>query len=90
MKISHFAAIVLGVASIQQAHAVSLEGHDFDFADYELAEIDGEGKGDAATETTSNTDADSEETNVGGVTIRLPKAGCSECDKPKPEIPFDQ
>jgi hypothetical protein len=88
MKISHFAAIVLGVATIQQANAVSLEGHDFDFADYELAEIDGEGKGDAAAENTSTTltDADSEE-SVGGITLRLPTA---DCEKPKPEIPFDQ
>ena len=51
MKTSFFTAVILGFAAFQlQTEAVNLEGHDFDFADYELAEIDGEGKGESAAD----------------------------------------
>ena len=38
MKLSFFAAALIGL--ISQADALSLEGHEFDFADYELAEVE--------------------------------------------------
>ena len=84
MKTSFFTAVILGFAAFhQQVEAVSLESHDFDFADFGLAEINGEGKGESLAD--ADADADCEET-VGGVTMRLKTP---ECEKPKPQIPFD-
>lgn len=53
MKVSFFTAALLGMFAATN-NAISLQGHDFDFADYELAETDskgeGQGKGSALTE----------------------------------------
>ena len=88
MKLSFFAAALIGLTAVQTTQAVTLEGHDFDFADYELAEIDGEGKGDSTADVEAKADADCEET-VGGITLRLSTPECQKQEE-KPEVPFDQ
>ena len=84
MKTSFFTAIILGVATLQyQAEAVSLQSHDFDFGDYELAEIEGEGKGDSTAEPATEGDQSS------GIKLNLGGASDQACC-PKPKLPFDQ
>ena len=81
MRFSFFtAAAVLGLVGLQTTEAITIEGHDFDFADYELAEIQGEGEGKGAGEVDldAEADADSEES----VVLRL--SGEGGCEKPKP------
>ena len=81
MRFSFFtAAAVLGLVGLQTTEAITIEGHDFDFADYELAEIQGEGEGKGAGEVDldADADADSEES----VVLRL--SGEGGCKKPKP------
>ena len=87
MKTSFFTAIVLGLATIQQAQAVYIEHSDldFDFSDFELAEIEGEGKGD------SNAGLDADLDSAGDEAVKLllstePKC----CSEQKPSVPFDQ
>lgn len=89
MKTSFFAAIaILGFTSVMhQAEAVSLQSHDFDFGDYdnELAQIDGEGKGDAIVDSTGEGDE-----SAGGVNLKIAgNSGDASCC-PKPKLPFDQ
>ena len=87
MRFSFFtAAAVLGLVGLQTTEAITIEGHDFDFADYELAEIQGEGEGKGAGEADLDADAgaDSEESVV------LKLSGEGGCEKPKPQLPFDQ
>ena len=81
MKTSFFAAVILGIATMQQAEAVSLQSHDFDFGDYELAEIGGEGQGDSTSEG---------DESASGVNLKIAgDSGDSSCC-PKPKLPFDQ
>ena len=91
MKVSFFtAAAILGLVGYQTVEAITLESHDFDFGDYELAElrVEGEGKGESDAVAEAKADADCEET-VGGVTLRLSTPECQKEEK-KPQIPFDQ
>ena len=86
MKVSFFAAALLGVISMDQVHAVNL--NNLDYVDYEFAEIDsntlGEGKTDTNVEAKADVDADAAadatadacEQQVGGVTIRLNTPEC--------------
>lgn len=58
MKTSFFVAAILGLVSIQQTQAVNLQSQEeFDFSDYDLAEIlnetEGEGHAHVDTETYS-------------------------------------
>ena len=76
MKVSFYATALLGIVGLQFAQAVSLESHEFDFADYELAELDTKGSGEVDLEADALADADCEE-NVGGVTIRLSTPECT-------------
>ena len=76
MKVSFYATALLGMMGLQLAQAVSLESHEFDFADYELAELDTKGSGEVDLEADALADADCEE-NVGGVTIRLSTPECT-------------
>jgi len=61
MKVSFFAAALLGVVGLHQANAINLQSHDIDFADYEFAELDtntfGEGLTDADGEVDVAADA---------------------------------
>ena len=89
MRVSFFAAAMLAIVGFQSVEAVALEGHDFDFADYELAEIDvdGDSKADVDVDADADSDAvskilakaaadaDCEET-VNGVTLRLSTPEC--------------
>ena len=87
MRFSLFAAAaVLGLVGLQTTEAITIEGHDFDFADYELAEIQGEGEGKGAGELNLDADAESDES----VVLRLSGEGGCGCEKPKPALPFDQ
>ena len=89
MKTSFFTAIILGVISLQQAQAVTLEAiEDYDYAEYDFAELDTETEGEGKGEVAAAADADCEET-VGGVTIRLSTPECS-VEPTKAEVPFDQ
>ena len=76
MKVSFYATALLGMMGLQFAQAVSLQSHEFDFADYELAELDTKGSGEVDLEADALADADCEE-NVGGVTIRLSTPECT-------------
>ena len=76
MKVSFYATALLGMMGLQFAQAVSLQSHEFDFADYELAELDTKGSGEVDLEADALVDADCEE-NVGGVTIRLSTPECT-------------
>lgn len=76
MKVSFYATALLGMMGLQLAQAVSLQSHEFDFADYELAELDTKGSGEVDLEADTLADADCEE-NVGGVTIRLSTPECT-------------
>ena len=85
MRFSFFtAAAVLGLVGFQTTEAITIEGHDFDFADYELAEIQGEGKGAGEVDADVDLDADADESVV------LKLSGDGGCEKPKPQLPFDQ
>ena len=87
MKTSFFTAIVLGLATIQQAQAVHIEHSDldFDFSDFKLAEIEGEGKGD------SNLDLDADIDGEGDKAVKLLlSSGENKCCEPKQQLPFDQ
>ena len=88
MRFSLFTtAAVLGLVGLHQVtEAITLEGHDFDFGDYELAEIkaNGEGKGAGELDVEADGKGESEES----VIMRLSKA--EDCEKPKPKLPFDQ
>ena len=87
MRFSFFtAAAVLGLVGLQTAEAITIEGHEFDFADYELAEIRGEGEGKGAGEAEAEAGADAESDE--SVVLRL--SGEGGCEKPKPQLPFDQ
>lgn len=79
MKVSFFTAALLGLTSYQQVAAVQLQGHDIDFADYELAEIGGSGDAEphAASEVQALTDAECEQT-VNGVVLRLDTPECNQ------------
>ena len=87
MRVSFFAAAMLAIVGFQSVEAVALEGHDFDFADYELAEIDVDGdskadvdvdvEADAVSKILANAAADAEcEETVNGVTLRLSTPEC--------------
>ena len=78
MKLSFFVAAMLGVIGLQSAQAVNLESNAIDFSDYELAEIGGEGDGEAAPEAEGGE-------AVNGVTVRL---GTPDCKADKP-VPFE-
>ena len=83
MKTSFFTAIILGVVTMQQAQAVTLEQDNLYFDDYELGQIDGEGEGDSIT------DADAEKCGCdSGVNLKLSSEPT--CCPSKPQIPFDQ
>lgn len=78
MKVSFFAAALLGLVAVQ---AVELP-QEYDLADYTLAEIDSNTEGDthaegeAEGEVHAKTEADCEQV-VGGVTIRLNTPECA-------------
>ena len=89
MRVSFFAAAMLAIVGFQSVEAVALEGHDFDFADYELAEIDvdGDSKADVDVDAEADSDAVSKilakaaadaerEETVNGVTLRLSTPEC--------------
>ena len=57
MKVSFFAAALLGVVGLHQATAVTLESHDIDFADYEFAELDTNTFGEGLTDVEGEVDA---------------------------------
>lgn len=91
MRVSFFAAAMLAIVGFQSVEAVALEGHDFDFADYELAEIDVDGDSKADVDVDAEADADSDavskilakaaadaecEETVNGVTLRLSTPEC--------------
>ena len=79
MRVSFFtAAAILGLVGLQTADAITLEGHDFDFGDYELAEIEAEGEGKGAGELDINADGEAE--SEESVVLRLSK----DCEPPKP------
>ena len=89
MRFSFFtAAAVLGLVGLQTTEAITIEGHDFDFADYELAEIQGEGEGKGAGEADLDADADAGADSEESVVLKL--SGEGGCEKPKPQLPFDQ
>lgn len=89
MRFSFFtAAAVLGLVGLQTTEAITIEGHDFDFADYELAEIQGEGEGKGAGEVDLDADADADADSEESVVLKL--SGEGGCEKPKPQLPFDQ
>ena len=69
MKLSFFAAALLGVVGFQNVQAARLESNNIDFSDFEFAEIEAEGEGNTLA------DADCEET-VNGVTLRLSTPEC--------------
>ena len=78
MKLSFFVAAMLGVIGLQSTQAINLESNAIDFSDYELAEIGGEGDGEAAPEAEGGE-------AVNGVTVRL---GTPDCKADKP-VPFE-
>ena len=100
MRVSFYAAAILALAGLTTVEAIAIEGHDFDFGDYEFAEIDGNMKSESNGESDSMADAvaeimsraaadaDCEET-VNGVTLRLSTPECTQ-EPAKAEVPFDQ
>ena len=78
MKLSFFVAAMLGVIGLQSTQAINLESNAIDFSDYELAEIGGEGDGEAAPQAEGGE-------AVNGVTVRL---GTPDCKADKP-VPFE-
>ena len=79
MRFTFFTTVaVIGLVGLQTTEAITLEGHDFDFGDYELAEIQAEGEGKGSGEVDADADADGETDE--SVILRLSK----DCEPAKP------